>query len=102
MSEELRINTADGVCEVQISRPKTKNSFLTTMYSEELLAHAKKRAAQLAKKPAGVVRATKALLKRELNEAIAERIDVEAEIFCKTLQEPPAQAAIKAFLNKKK
>lgn len=69
---------------------------------DELLGHAKKRAAQLAKKPTGVVRATKALLKRELNEAIAERIDTEAEIFCKTLQEPAAQAAIDAFLNKKR
>ena len=69
---------------------------------DELIAHAKKRAAQLAKKPTGVVRATKALLKCELNEAITERIDTEAEIFCRTLQEPPAQAAIEAFLNKKK
>ncbi len=34
MSEDLRITTADGVCEVQISRPNTKNSFLTTMYSD--------------------------------------------------------------------
>ena len=68
---------------------------------EELLGHAKKRASQLAKKPLGVVLETKALLKRELNAAIAERIDAEAEIFCKTLQEPPAQAAIAAFVNKR-
>jgi enoyl-CoA hydratase/carnithine racemase len=69
---------------------------------EELLGHARKRAAQLAKQPAGVVRATKALLKQELNPAIAERIDVEAETFCKTLREPAARAAIEAFLSKKK
>jgi enoyl-CoA hydratase/carnithine racemase len=69
---------------------------------DELLGHAKKRASQLAKKPLGVVLETKALLKRELNAAIAERIDAEAEIFCKTLQEPPAQAAIAAFVNKRR
>jgi enoyl-CoA hydratase/carnithine racemase len=69
---------------------------------DELLGHAKKRAAQLSKKPASVVRETKALLKRELSAAIAERIDAEAEIFCKMLQAPPAQAAIAAFVNKKK
>jgi enoyl-CoA hydratase/carnithine racemase len=70
--------------------------------AEDLLAHARKRAAQLAGQPVGVVRATKALLKRELNAAIAERIDMEAEAFCKTLREPAAQAAIEAFLTKKK
>lgn len=68
----------------------------------ELLPHARKRAAQLAKRAPSVVRETKALLKRELSEAIAERIDLEAELFCKTLREPPAQEAIQAFLNKTK
>jgi enoyl-CoA hydratase/carnithine racemase len=69
--------------------------------SEELMAHARKRAAQLAQRPANVVRQIKALLKRELDQAIAERIDIEAELFCATLREPPAQEAIQAFLRKK-
>ncbi len=69
---------------------------------DELLSHARSRASQLAKRPPQVVRETKALLKRELAEAIAARIDVEAELFCKTLREPPAQAAIERFLRRKK
>lgn len=68
----------------------------------QLMTHARSRAAQLAQRPANVVRQTKAMLKRELDEMVAERIDIEAELFCATLREPPAQEAIQAFLRKKK
>ncbi|MDH3199821.1 MAG: enoyl-CoA hydratase-related protein [Myxococcales bacterium] len=69
---------------------------------DELLPFARKRAALLASKPVVAVRETKKLLRQDPTGAIAERIDQEAEIFCKMLQEPPAQAAIRRFLNKKK
>ena len=67
---------------------------------DELLSFARKQAAVLASKPVAAVRATKKLLRQEHADAIAERIDAEAEVFCKMLQEPPAQAAIRKFLNK--
>jgi enoyl-CoA hydratase/carnithine racemase len=153
MSEDLQVSTSDGICEVRISRPKTKNSFLSTMYGEltraldgadaddgvrvvlvhgeggnfssgndlndfvdspptnaqsavfrflqRLHAFGKQVIAAVDGFAVGigttmllhcdVVRATKALLKQGLNAAIAERIDVEAETFCKTLREPAAR-----------
>ena len=38
MSEDLKTTIADGVCEVQIARPQTKNSFLTSTYADFVYA----------------------------------------------------------------
>ncbi len=69
---------------------------------DELLPFARKRAGLLASKPVAAVRETKRLLRQDPAGAIVDRIDAEAEIFCKMLQEPLAQAAIRGFLDEKK
>jgi len=70
--------------------------------SSELLAFARKRAAQLAAKPPAAVRETKALLKAAGAESLTQCINTEGETFLRLLAEPHAQEAIHAFLEKRK
>jgi len=70
--------------------------------SEELLAFAQKRAAQLAAKPPAAVRETKALLKAPQTESLARCMDTEGQMFIRLLAEPHAQEALSAFLEKRK
>ena len=65
-------------------------------------AHARKRARQLAAKPARALRATKALLKRVDQPALNAQIDAESIEFCDLLKSDELKEAIGAFFEKRK
>jgi enoyl-CoA hydratase/carnithine racemase len=67
----------------------------------ELAALVAARAAALAAKPPGAVRATKALMKRAA-ESVPARMAAESADFARLLQSPEAQAIMQAFLSRRK
>jgi enoyl-CoA hydratase/carnithine racemase len=67
----------------------------------ELAGLVAERAAALAAKPPGAIRATKALMKREA-ESVPARMAAEAADFARLLRSPEAQAIMQAFLNRRK
>lgn len=68
----------------------------------ELLDTAYNKARQLAVQPAASVRATKALLKRGREKAVADAIEEEVAIFNERLKSPEAQEAFCAFAERRK
>lgn len=68
----------------------------------ELHAFAQARAAHLALMPAGSLRATKRLMKAELDQAVQTRISDEALEFGRRLVSPEAREAFTAFFEKRK
>lgn len=69
---------------------------------DQLLDEAWKRAQQLAAQPAASVRATKALLKRGREQAVAAAVEEEVVIFNERLRSPEAQEAFRAFSERRK
>lgn len=67
----------------------------------EVKVYAQAQAAKLASKPSASLKATKALMKKALQEA-ATRMDEEGEIFGRMLREPAAREAMTAFMQKRK
>jgi len=68
----------------------------------ELVSSATAKARQLAEKPPAALRATKALLKRSTETAIAEAMAREMQQFAALLQGPEAKEAMAAFLERRK
>lgn len=69
---------------------------------EQLLAHARTKAGELAALPPDAVQTTKRLLKRRLQATLPGTIEVELAEFARLLQSPEAQAIVQAFLNRRK
>jgi enoyl-CoA hydratase/carnithine racemase len=68
----------------------------------ELLARARQAAAALAALPPASVRMTKELMKRDLAQAVQERMTEELQLFGERLQSPEAKEALRAFMEKRK
>jgi enoyl-CoA hydratase/carnithine racemase len=68
----------------------------------ELLSRAADRARQLAEKPPAALRATKALLKQQAADAIADAMTRETRQFAALLQGPEAKEAMAAFIARRK
>lgn len=60
------------------------------------------RAAALAAKPAGALRATKQLLRQSTTATVAERMAEEGDLFAAGLRSPEAREAMTAFMEKRK
>ena len=69
---------------------------------DAVLAHAEKQAAKLAALPASSIRTSKWLMKGDLGDAVAQRIDKENAAFREMLGSPEAKEAFAAFLEKRK
>lgn len=67
----------------------------------EVNAYAQAQAAKLAAKPSASLKATKALMKKGMQETAA-RMNEEGEIFGRMLREPAAREAMTAFMEKRK
>ena len=77
--------------------------FVTEIVPEnELLEYARKAAVAVAALPPASVRATKALMKRQLGQAIAAQMEEERRIFAERLQSGEAKEAMTAFFEKRK
>jgi enoyl-CoA hydratase/carnithine racemase len=69
--------------------------------ADALLARARARAAELAKKPSQALRATKRLLKEGTRAAVQDTLRREGAVFVERLSSPEAMAAFQAFFTRK-
>lgn len=70
--------------------------------ANEVVAHARRVAERFNALPPGAVRESKGLLRRGRNQAAADAIAAETEIFGRRLRSPEAQEAFSAFFQKRK
>ena len=68
---------------------------------DAVVAHARAQAGKLAALPASAVRATKRLMKGDLTDAVASRMQLEGTQFRAMLAAPEAREAFKAFFEKR-
>jgi enoyl-CoA hydratase/carnithine racemase len=88
----------------RFSSDKAKELGIVTevLPQQDYLTTAVEKARELSELPPQAVQTSKALLKRGMNQQVAETIEVELEDFSRLLKTDEAQAIVQAFLNKKK
>ncbi|MSQ21487.1 MAG: enoyl-CoA hydratase [Betaproteobacteria bacterium] len=73
-----------------------------TVAAGTAVEHARSVARKLAEKPAGAIRTTKRLMRKQYDTQIAAALAEEIDAFARMLTEPAAREAIGAFLEKRK
>lgn len=87
--------------EVFTAQTAKECGFVTSIHDDDLELMVDILAGKLAKKPAGALADTKALLKYN-QEEVENHIDTELVLFVKAMQSPPAKEAFNAFIEKRK